>query len=345
MYDELGIPVIVTHELDGILFFQETKLQDVMQKLGNLLHIADEYDLVVCNTLTTFWSVILANQAKIPAIWHIHESVGVDSYASTFLDPEIGKILAQAFLKASRVVFQANATRAMYGEFEAIANLCTIPGGLPLQRIEQFKEFNSKIALRKKYNIPADSYVVILVGTTCERKGQAVFLEAINQIPKDENTANVTFLLVGAIKGLYLEGLREIILRLDLRNVQLVAETKDIYDYYALSDLFVCASFEESFPMVVLLAMAFELPIVSTDVFGIPEIVSDKGEALLLPPGNPQLLSAAIIQCINGPVETNAMAARAYAKVKRLFDSEILLAKHADLARKVSIENAHETLQ
>ena len=340
MYDELGIPVIVTHELGDIHLLHTIKLQAALQKINNLIHVGEKFDLVVCNTLTTFWGVMLANQSKIPAIWHIHESIGDGRYASTFLDAAIGNMVALAFLKANRVVFQANATRAIYGEFETIENLNTIPGGLPLQRIEKFRLANSKSTLRKKYGIPDDAYVVILVGTTCIRKGQAVFLDAINQMSIDSIPANVSFLMVGAIDGHYLESLREKITRLNLKNVQLVAETKDIYDYYALSDIFVCASFEESFPMVVLLAMAFELPIVSTDVFGIPEIVSDQQEALLFPSGDPQSMAAAILQCINDPDETNAMAARAYAKVNRLFDNEILLARHADLARKVTTEDA-----
>ena len=319
-------------------------LQAALKKIDNLMHVGNEYDLVVCNTLTTFWGVILANQSNIPSVWHIHESLGVERYAAIFAGPSMGNMIATAFLKANRVVFQANATRAMYGEFEAIGNLQTIPGGLPLKRIEQFRLANRKSALRKKYGIPDDAFVITLIGTTCERKGQAVFLDAINQMMQDALPANITFLIVGAIDGLYLEMLRAKIVRHNLNNVQLVAETKDIYDYYGLSDLFVCASFEESFPMVVLLAMAFELPIVSTNVFGIPEIVSDQQEALLIPPGDPQSMAKALRQCINAQDEANAMAARAYAKVNRLFDSDILHARHTDLARKVTMEDARATI-
>ncbi|OIQ75170.1 putative teichuronic acid biosynthesis glycosyltransferase TuaC [mine drainage metagenome] len=344
MYDELRIPVIVTHELENVHLLSAIKLQATLQRINNLIHLADEFDLVVCNTLTTFWGVMMANQSRIPAIWHIHESVGAEKYASKFLDTAIGNMVALAFFKATRVVFQANATRVIFNEFEAIANFDTIPGGLPLQRIEIFRQANSKSVLRKKYGIQDDAYVVILVGTTCERKGQAVFLDAIDQMCSDGIPSNVSFLIVGAIEGLYLECLKEKIAQLNLRNVQLVAETKEIYDYYVLSDLFVCASFEESFPMVVLLAMAFELPIVSTNVFGIPEIVSDQQEALLFPPGESQSMAAAILQCMNDPDETNAMVARAYAKVKRLFDSELLLMRHAELARKVATEDVLTTI-
>ncbi len=53
-------------------------------------------------------------------------------------------------------------------------------------------------------------------------------------------------------------------------SIHIVNETPHIYDFYRLADVLVCTSFEESFPRVLLEAMVFRLPIVSTDVNGIP---------------------------------------------------------------------------
>jgi glycosyltransferase involved in cell wall biosynthesis len=274
----------------------------------------------------------------IPSIWHIHESVSISDYSSTFLFSAVGELISNAFQTANRIVFQANATRKIFSEFESVGNLLTIPGGIPLERIEDFRNSNTKASLRMKHGIPEDAYVVVLVGTTCERKGQSVFLDAINLIDFTEPPENFIFLIVGAIEGPYLNMLRGKIAKLGLNKVQLVNETKEIYDYYALSDLFVCASYEESFPMVILLAMAFELPIVSTDVFGIPEIISNIQDGLLVGPGNPQTLAKAIMNAIQNKDETKAMATRAFAKVYRLFNGAKLNARNANLARKVLTE-------
>jgi glycosyltransferase involved in cell wall biosynthesis len=343
MYDEEGIPVLVTDELKNLHLMNAESLQTALLHLDKQIKVDGKFDLIVCNTLTTFWGVLLANQLKIPSVWHIHESLGMERFVSTFADPSMGNMVTSAFFKANRVVFQANATREIYGEFEALRNICTIPGGLPLDRIEKFRQTNTKRALREKYGIPEDAYVVVLIGTTCERKGQSIFLDAIRRISSNELPAKISFLVVGAIESLYLEMLRKKIALHKLHNVQLVAETRDIYDYYGLSDLFVCASFEESFPMVVLLAMAFELPIVSTNVFGIPEIVSDIQDALLIPPGDSHSMAIALLQCINSQKEASAMAGRAYAKVYRLFDGNKLHAKYTDLACKVAMEEIRAT--
>lgn len=347
MYEEIGIPVIVLSEIPNMLHMSADKFQHTLYEIGNLLHGVENYDLVICNTLTTFWGVLLADIFKLPSIWHIHESVGVERYAAMFADLAVRDMVASSFLKANRIIFQANATRTMYSEFESLGHFQTIPGGLPLARIEAFRAANSKSELRKKYDISEDANIVVLIGTTCERKGQAVFLDAIKEMEAKFSEAlpdNLMFLLVGAVEGPYLEMLRDTIMRYKLKNVHLVYETKDIYDYYALCDAFVCASYEESFPMVVLLAMAFELPIVSTNVFGIPEIVTDQQEAFLIPPGDPQSMANLLHRCLIDNAESVAMARRAHAKVYRLFDSEVLHAKHVELARKVAMEDNRATI-
>jgi O-antigen biosynthesis protein len=343
MYNEEGISVLVTDELMSLHLMDADRLQIALLQIDKQIQVDGKFDLIVCNTITTFWGVLLASQLKIPSVWHIHESLGMERYVSMFSDPSMENMVFSAFFKANRIVFQSNATREIYGEFEAFRNICTIPGSLSLERIDKFRQANTKDALREKYGIPDDVYVVVLIGTTCERKGQLIFLDAIQRMSSKELPAKISFLVVGAIESLYLEMLREKIALHNLHNVQLVSETRDIYDYYGLSDLFVCASFEESFPMVVLLAMAFELPIVSTNVFGIPEIVSDEQEALLVSPGDSCSMATALLQCINAQDEANAMAGRAYAKVYRLFDSDILYAKHTDLARKVTMEETRAT--
>ena len=338
MYDEIQIPVRVINSISNIHLMSAKEINSSMDEIKKVIKSEGGYDLVICNTLTTFWAITLAHQMNIPSIWHIHESVKFGKYSSTFIDSTVGELIENAFQKANRIVFQANATRAMFGEFEPLKNFFTIPGGMPLERIENFRNLNSKASLRMKYGIPEDAYVVVLVGTTCERKGQSIFLDAINLMDFSDLPENLIFLMVGAIEGQYLNMLREKISKLGLKKAQLVNETKEIYDYYALSNLFVCASFEESFPMVILLAMAFELPIVSTDVFGIPEIISNIQDGLLVDPGNPKALGKTMMSAIQSEAEMKAMASRAYAKVYRLFDSEKLNLRYSNLTRKVMSE-------
>jgi D-inositol-3-phosphate glycosyltransferase len=51
--------------------------------------------------------------------------------------------------------------------------------------------------------------------------------------------------------------------------------TADPFEWHVAADVLVCASDNESLPRVILEAMAFEPLVVSTDIFGIPEVIQD----------------------------------------------------------------------
>ena len=61
------------------------------------------------------------------------------------------------------------------------------------------------------------------------------------------------------------------------------------------ADLFVLASFAEGIPVALMEAMALGIPCVSTFVAGIPELIRDGVEGLLVPPGNAQALAEALL--------------------------------------------------
>jgi GT2 family glycosyltransferase len=127
------------------------------------------------------------------------------------------------------------------------------------------------------------------------------------------------FYVVGARPGAYLDELERFVYDEGLRSVVFVAETPDVYDYFRMSDVFVCTSYEESFPIVILEAMAFALPIVSTDVFGIPEALTHDREALLVRAGDAAALAAGVQRLLNDPARAARLAAGARARLVQRF--------------------------
>jgi colanic acid/amylovoran biosynthesis glycosyltransferase len=67
---------------------------------------------------------------------------------------------------------------------------------------------------------------------------------------------------------------------------------------YEAADIFVLSSLWEGCPNVVLEAMAHGLPVVATAVGGIPELVTDGDSGLLVPPGDPDALAAALARLL-----------------------------------------------
>lgn len=77
-------------------------------------------------------------------------------------------------------------------------------------------------------------------------------------------------------------------------RLKILGFRSDIPDLLHASDLFVLASQNEGLPLAILEAMSAGLPIVATSVGGIPDVVRDGVHGLLVPPGDPAPLAAAI---------------------------------------------------
>jgi len=96
--------------------------------------------------------------------------------------------------------------------------------------------------LRTKYGLAENSTVVTLIGTACERKGLHVFLEAIKKLEKKYPGGlpdSFVFMMVGSINGPYLDRLQKRRDELNLHKVYIFHETKEVYDFFALSDIFI----------------------------------------------------------------------------------------------------------
>ena len=143
----------------------------------------------------------------------------------------------------------------------------------------------------------------------------------------------IHFVMVGARPGLYLETLKQELLLYGLDQAFFVPESGEIYDFYRLADIFVCTSFEESFPRVLLESAIFRLPIISTNVNGIAEMLAPD-EAWLTPPGDRYQLGDAIKQALAAHFAHNTdRADKARTAVVRRFHEANSLPLHLAVAR------------
>ncbi len=76
----------------------------------------------------------------------------------------------------------------------------------------------------------------------------------------------------------------------------------------------------DGLPTVLIEAMAMGLPAISTPVTGIPELVEQERSGLLVPPGDPARLAAAIARLLDDPVEAARLARAGRRRVERAFD-------------------------
>ena len=155
--------------------------------------------------------------------------------------------------------------------------------------------------------LPAGAPVVGKVANAYGRsKGLVTFLEAARAVAS--RTPDVRFLLVG--KGTDSEKMRAAVNSLGLQRVVVLAGYRsDVPDVLASLDMLVnCPTAREGLSMAVLEAMATGLPVIGTDVGGIPELVRDGETGLLVPPGDPGALAAAVLRLLSDPALAGRLA-------------------------------------
>lgn len=93
-------------------------------------------------------------------------------------------------------------------------------------------------------------------------------------------------------------------------------------DLLAEATIFVLPSYAEGFPNVLAEAMAAGIPVVTTPVGGIPDVVRDRENGRLVPTVSPGKLSEAIGDLLSDPVAAEAMARTAWVDAERRFGVE-----------------------
>ncbi len=335
-YEELGAKIILVDRHPIYSAQNEAQFHERIAAVRATLPF-DRIDLVVCNTLVGFWGVHLAKQAGKPSLFYIHESTSVYRFYERMLLRPMHRVAEQALAQADRTLFLCEATRAYYEDCNRHGNFRIVRSWIDLEGIERFKAAHTRADLRRKYGFRDDETIIANIGTVCERKGQHIFIRAIEHFNRHhrDDARPVRFVMVGARAGIYLDWLTADIERLGLTNLTLIPETREAYDFFLLADLFVCTSYEESFPRVVMEAMAFRTPIVTTDVHGIPEMVRQRAEAYLVKPGEVEGLSRMMRTCLAKERSGKSLTPTAYSKVLRAYDHREVLPQHVALAREV----------
>ncbi len=337
-FEQAGMKVEIWSDAAAFLAAKTKADFDTALKTFAAAHPCNDVDVIVTNTMLTFWAVHLAHALGKSSALYIHESNAVKRFFAPLLPPLLHDTVEDAFRLATRVVFTAEATRTIHEELNLNDNFRTLRSWVDFGRIENFKAAHDRAALRRKHGLDPDAIIVVNIGSVCERKGQHIYIRGIDLLNKELAGefpgAKVQWAMVGAREGLYMETLREDIALMNLHDVKIFGETPDIYDFYRLADILVCTSFEESFPRVLLEAMVFGPRIVSTDVNGIPEMLTNTDEAYLVPAGDPFKLAAALKRAIADHVAGNAkMISMAHARAARNYHHARALPQHVQMIR------------
>jgi glycosyltransferase involved in cell wall biosynthesis len=147
-----------------------------------------------------------------------------------------------------------------------------------------------KIKARNLSKLPPDNVTVVWAGRIVPIKNLDLLLDAAALIATTR--PGIKYLIAG--DGELRQKSQARAINLKLKNVHFLGYQTDIPAIFKESDIFVLTSMNEGFGRVIVEAMACGLAIIATNVGGIPEIIEDQVNGLLIPSGNHSLLAESI---------------------------------------------------
>ena len=178
--------------------------------------------------------------------------------------------------------------------------------------------FNIKSALVEKYNLPTNSLLIVTAGRFVWAKGYDDLIRAFQLVA--ETNPNVYCLIAGD-GDLYLELKKNIGSAGINDRVFLLGRVSrtEVLSLIKACDVFVMSSRSEGTPMVILEAASLQKPIVATNVGGIPELLEDEKECVLVPPGNARALADGMEKILTNKHLSERLAQAAFLRVKQNF--------------------------
>ncbi|MCH8820016.1 MAG: glycosyltransferase, partial [Acidobacteria bacterium] len=111
-------------------------------------------------------------------------------------------------------------------------------------------------------------------------------------------------------------------------HVLFLGEQDDIEELMSCAELFILPSKQESFGLVALEAQSFGVPVIGTNMGGLPEVVSHGETGFLLPVGDVEGMAAKALELLESPNLYAAFQKKARERVLDRFDSQMIIPQY-----------------
>lgn len=311
--EQAGIPVIdfpVGSLLRPRAVFQGLRLAAFIGR--------NRFDVVhACDLYANLFAIPAARLAGVP----VTVSSQRDLSDSAWYTPTRRKILREIQKLSTWVFVNSNAIRSYLAKDDGIdpARIRVIYNGIDTSR------FPNASGERLTFLAPQHRRIAMVANMHVDVKGHAELLEAAQRVCARH--PNTRFLLIG--DGALREEFKKQAGAMDVeKNIIFLGHRTDVPRLLAGCEMGVLASRAEGLPNAVLEYMAAGLPVIATNVGGIPEIVRHEVTGLLVPPRDSSALAAAILRLLDERQLCERLGQNAKEFVFSNFDS-------ADLGKKL----------
>ena len=271
--------------------------------------------VVYLNTSVSYAAAIAARRMGLPLIWHLRE-----------LGCEVGGELAypgffrwwirRQFVKLSSLIV-ANSKAVASNLLPDSYHAEIIPNAVE-DRFFIDDLTARRSTARTQFKIPPGAKVIGLPGTLRPMKGHKFCFEALEELLASSPDH---FLIVsGDTKHPFAQDVLEFAGRLSSSgNIRFLGSQNDMVPFYAACDVICVPSSSEPFGRTIIESMAVGVPVVATRVGGIPEIIDDRSNGILIEYGDREKLCYAVKFLLNDGVTARQLATAARVKAEQKY--------------------------
>ena len=194
--------------------------------------------------------------------------------------------------------------------------------------VTKFQPTSNKRRAKEELGLKTDEIAILSVGRLYARKGLFTLIESIPAVTRRFPRAK--FIISGKGQSNEMKKLVAYAEKLGVKDTILFTgyyPDKKLPMLYQAADVFAFSTFYENLPFAVLEALSTGLPVVTTNVGGIPEMIEDGKNGFLVQPSNPQELSDRILHFLEHPDEASEIALRARKVIEERFDWRLIVRK------------------
>jgi len=203
----------------------------------------------------------------------------------------------------------------------------TILNGIDLERV-RLSSAGAPAQVRRELGAEG-AYLLLIAARLHPEKGYHHLFRAMARL---KGALDRPVLLLVAGRGELEQSFRDEVRALGCEDVvRFLGFRRDVHDLMAAADLFVLPSVAEAFGLVLAEALYLGTPVVATRVGGIPEVVRDGLDGILVPPGDSDALAEAIAGLLRDPGKRRRLAGPGRERIRECFRFEDMVLKYEEV--------------